>query len=144
MGREVGALAVGVWGYNPMCKVTPVILHGVVYPYNPVQDVRSDLPWGCIPRGGALQAASGGGACSEGAYMECVSIERLSGNQVYYAILQIFLVKIMLCSKINNQKVFELKHDSSEAQFVRAPTSRVWSRGARTFVSATATGAQMK
>jgi len=33
-----------------LCKVTPVILHGVVSPNNTVWDDRSDFTRGCIPR----------------------------------------------------------------------------------------------
>ena len=38
-------------------------------------------------------------------YMKCVPIEKLSGNEVYYTIFKMLLVKIMLCSKLDCQKV---------------------------------------
>ena len=44
--------------------------------------------------------------------MKCVSIHKISGNEVYYTIFLILLVKIMLCSKLGRQKSFKLKHIS--------------------------------
>jgi len=45
-----------------------------------------------------------------GSYLKCISVKKLSGNEVYYTICFILLVKIMLCSKLYCQIVFELKH----------------------------------
>ena len=45
-------------------------------------------------------------------YMKCVSIQKISGNEVHYPIFYILLVKIMLCSKLHCQKSFKLKHMS--------------------------------
>jgi hypothetical protein len=45
---------------------------------------------------------------------------KLSGNEVYYTILLVLLVKIMLCGKLHCQKVFKLKHISDEVRGVEA------------------------
>ena len=42
--------------------------------------------------------------------MKCVSIQNISGNEVYCTIFLISLVKIMLCSKLHFQIFFELEH----------------------------------
>ena len=44
-------------------------------------------------------------------YEMCFNL-KLSGNEVHYTISIMLLVKIMLCSKPNSQKVFKLKHIS--------------------------------
>jgi hypothetical protein len=39
-------------------------------------------------------------------YMKCVSMLKISGNEVYHTIVLIALVKIMMCGKLHCQKSF--------------------------------------
>ena len=47
-----------------------------------------------------------------GFHMKCVSLQKISGNEVYYTMFSILLVKIMLCSKLYSQKYLRLKQIS--------------------------------
>ena len=42
-------------------------------------------------------------------YMKCVSIGKISGNEVYCTMFLMLLVKIMLCSKLHSQ-IFKIKN----------------------------------
>ena len=49
--------------------------------------------------------------------MKCVSIQKMSGNEVYYTIFEMLQVKIMLCGKLHCQTSFKLRHISHEISF---------------------------
>ena len=57
---------------------------------------------------------------------------KLSGNDVYFTILSILLVKIMLCSKLHRHKSFKLKHISckirgrTEVRATQSSSVSVW------------------
>jgi hypothetical protein len=72
-------------------------------------------PWTACGRKGAGGCVSGGVGSERGrerSCMKCVSIQKISGSEVYYTILSRLLVKIMLCSRLHCQRSFKLKHIS--------------------------------